>query len=494
LAVDTDEVKASEGAGDMAKVTGDAVVRAGMPQGFRGQVFRPGSSGYGEARRIFNMRRAQDTPAFIARAADAEDVVRVMRHASEHDVPVAIRAGGHGVDGSSMPDGGLVLDVSALRAVAVDPATRRVRVGAGVLLGDLDTATRAHGLVVPSGTVSTTGVAGLTLGGGVGYLMRRFGATVDSLLGCDVVTVGGKQVHASERENADLFWALRGGGGNFGVVTAFEFQGHPLGPEVTGGPVIFPLDQAGEVLSKLRSYMTSASRELAVIGALTPCPPFPPVTATLHGVPVLILIVVHSGALAAAVPIIQKLASFGRPAANLVAPAPWVQVNRMLDVIAPYGRRVHTRGGYLSELGDDVIATGCAWASNAPAPSAPGPSSVQNFWFLGGAVSEDLDEDSVAFSREGAKVFWECVGQWDGPERDATFTAWVDGVAEALAPNMRANGYVNLTTDRGPAWLRGLYGSERKFERLVAAKTAWDPGNLLRFNKNFEPAPRATVA
>ncbi len=478
----------------MVKEASDAAERGGIPPGFRGQVFRPGSSGYAEARRIFNMRRAQDTPALIARAADAEDVALVMRHASERDVPVAVRAGGHGVDGSSMPDGGLVLDVSALRDVAVDTATRRVRVEAGVLLGELDAATQAYGLVVPSGTVSTTGVAGLTLGGGVGYLLRRFGATVDNLVGCEVVTVGGKRVHASERQNADLFWALRGGGGNFGVVTAFEFQGHPLGPEVTGGPLIFTLDQADEVLSKLRSYMPSASRELAVIAALTPCPPFPPVTAVLHGVPVLILIVVHSGALADAVSVVQKLASFGRPAANLVAPAPWVQVNRMLDVIAPYGRRAHTRGGYLSDLGDGVIATARNWASCAPAPSAPGPSSVQNFWFLGGALSEDFAEDSVAFSREGAKVFWECVGQWDGPEHDVAFTAWVDGVADALATDMRANGYVNLTTDRGPAWLRGLYGSERKFQRLVAAKTAWDPANLLRFNKNFVPAPRATVA
>jgi hypothetical protein len=248
------------------------------------------------------------------------------------------------------------------------------------------------------------------------------------------------------------------------------------------------------VLAKLRAYMPSAPRELAVIAALTPCPPFPPVPAKLHGVPVLILIVVHSGALADAARVVQKLEAFGRPAANLVAPAPWVQVNRMLDVIAPYGRRVHTRGGYLSGLGDDVIATASRWASSAPTPSAPGPSSVQNFWFLGGAVSDDFAEDSVAFSREGAKVFWECVGQWDGPDYDAAFTAWVDGVADALATNMRANGYVNLTTDRGPAWLRGLYGAEQKFQRLVAAKTAWDPKNLLRFNKNFEPTPRAPVA
>jgi FAD/FMN-containing dehydrogenase len=386
-----------------------------------------------------------------------------------------------------MPDGGLVLDLSNLKRISVDPITKTARVGAGVLLGELDAATQVHGLVVPSGTVSSTGVAGLCLGGGVGYLIRRFGATVDNLLSCKVVTTDGRLLTASERENADLFWALRGGGGNFAVVTEFEFRAHEVGPEVTAGFIVYSFDQATSVLASLRDCMATAPRELAVIAAMAPCPPLPPVPPAAWGVPVLMLIVVYTGTQASTC--VPALASFGRPVANVVGPAPWVDVNRMLDVIAPYGRRVHTRGGYMSALTDEVISIATAAAAKPPVPTSQAPSSVQNFWFLGGAISEDFAEDSVAFSRTGAKVFWECVGQWDGADHDARYLAWVDGVADALGPHMQANGYVNLTTDRGPEWLAGLYGSAEKYQRLVAAKTKWDPQNLLRFNKNFKPIP-----
>jgi hypothetical protein len=461
-----------------------------LPADFQGEFLRFGEEGYAKSRFIFNMRSEEARPALIARAAGADDVAVLMRWASQRAIPVAIRGGGHSVDGSAMPDGALVLDLTALRRIDVDAATGRVRAEAGVLLGELDAATQAHGLVVPAGTVSTTGVAGLTLGGGIGHLMRRFGATVDSLLSCDVVTVDGREVRANAAENPDLFWALRGGSGNFGVVTAFEFQGHALESEVAGGFILFTLDQARDVMAKLRVHMVSAPRELGMSAALVPCPAFPPVPAELHGAPVLMLVIVYTGPLDRLDAIIGPLAALGRPSGNLVAPAPWVQVNRMLDAVAPYGRRAHTRGGYLSELGDEAIAIMIEAACNAPAPTGNGPSTAQTVWFMGGAISEDFDEDHVAFSREGAKVLCEIVGQWDGAAHDAAYVAWVDGLADALSPHMRRNGYSNLTTDRGPAWLRGLYGSESKYQRLIAAKTRWDPGNLLRFNKNLEPARR----
>jgi len=460
---------------------------ADFPSGFRGLQFRPGDARYPEARKIFNMRLAEDMPALIARATDEDDVVHVMRYASSKGIPVAIRSGGHGVDGSAMPDGALVLDMSALKKLTVNKGTNVCRVESGVLLGELDIGTQEYGLVVPAGTVSTTGVAGLTLGGGVGFNMRRFGATVDNLLACDVVTVDGHKVRATKTENPDLFWALSGGGGNFGVVTAFEFQGHALGPQVFSGAMVFPAEQAADVLAKLREHVGNAPRELAVIGALTACPPFPPVPADVHGKPVLMFLVVYTGRPEKAEGIINGLSRLGRPLAVFVGPSPWVQTNRMLDVVAPFGRRCQTRGGYLSKMTDNVIAAVVKNLMDAPPPTAPAPSTVQNLWCMGGAISEDFAEDSVAFSREGATWFWESVGQWDGTGPDAAYKAWSDRTIADIGNDLRPNGYVNLTMDLGPEWLKGLYGPARKYQRLLEAKKRWDPQNLLRFNKNFKP-------
>jgi hypothetical protein len=450
-------------------------------------VLHPGESGFAEAHKLFNTRWAHRLPALIAQPLDADDVATVMKYASANGIPVAVRGGGHGADGTAMAGGALVLDLSKIRDVTVDPDTNRVRAGGGALLGDLDAATQAHGLAVPSGTVSTTGIAGLALGGGVGYLMRRFGATVDNLLGCDVVTVDGRKVRASATENADLFWALRGGGGNFGVVTEFEFQGHEVGPDVVAGFIVLTFDQAESMFAKLREHMKTAPRELGLIAALAPCPPMPPLPAELYGKPAMLLVTVYTGPVADAGPVIAAIEQLGKPAAVLVGPMPWTQANRMVDVVAPYGRRMHSRGGYLSSLSDRAIRSLTQWAANAPAPSSPGPSTSQNIWFFGGAISEDFAEESAAFSRENAAAFFEFVGQWDGAEHDGSFVAWVDGAADALAPDMLASGYSNLTTDRGPAWLRGLFGKPEKYRRLVEAKTKWDPKNLLRFNKNIIP-------
>jgi FAD binding domain/Berberine and berberine like len=458
-----------------------------FPGRFRGSVLRPADPGYAEARRIFNMQYAEDTPALIARAADVDDVVCAMQYAHAEGVPVAIRSGGHSSDGSSMPDGALVLDMTAMKRLDVDPVKGVCRAESGVLLGELDSGTQQHGLVVPAGTVSTTGIAGLTLGGGVGFNMRRFGATVDSLLSCDVVTADGRKVRANNQENPDLFWALRGGGGNFGVVTAFEFKAHPLGPEVYSGMIVFSAGQAADVLANLREHMATAPRELAMIAAATACPPFPPISPEVHGKPVLMLIVVYTGAAAKLSGIVEGLSRLGKPIAVLVGPSSWVQTNRMLDVVAPYGRRLQTRGGYLSRLTDSVIAATVKNLLDAPPPTAPLPSTVQNLWCMGGAISEDFDEESAAFSREGAAWFWESIGQWDGAENDAAYVAWTDRTMTDVAKDLRTNGYVNLTQDLGPEWLKGLYGSAKKYRRLVEAKTKWDPQNLLRFNKNFKP-------
>jgi FAD/FMN-containing dehydrogenase len=461
-----------------------------FPSGFRGVTFRPGEEGYEKARLIYNMRHDRHNPALIARAADSDDVARVMQYATHKGISVAIRSGGHSSDGSAMPGGALVLDMTAMAKLTVNKSTGVCRAESGVLLGQLDAGTQEYGLVVPAGTVSTTGVAGLTIGGGVGYNMRRYGATVDCLVACDVVTADGRKVRASKTENEDLFWALSGGGGNFGVVTAFEFKGHPLGPQVFSGVIVFPVEQAGDVLTNMNEYMPRAPRELAVIAAGTACPPFPPVPAQVHGTPVQMLLVVYTGAAEKAQRTIDTLAAFGKPIATLVGPNTWVNTNRMLDAIAPYGRRMESRGGYISKLDDSIVKAVVKNLVNAPAPTAPLPSTVQNLWYMGGAISEDFAEDSVAFSREGATWFWESVGQWDGADHDEEYLAWSKTSYADLKPMMRSNGYVNLTCDLGPEWLKGLYGSAGKYQRLLDAKKKWDPSNLLRFNKNFRPDPK----
>jgi FAD/FMN-containing dehydrogenase len=459
-----------------------------FPSRFRGSRIRPTDAEYGQARRIFNSLHEEDAPGLIAKPVDADDVVCAMQYASTNGIPVAIRSGGHSSDGSSMPDGALVLDMTAMKKLTVDAATGICRAESGVLLGQLDEGTQQYGLVVPAGTVSSTGVAGLTLGGGVGFSMRRFGATVDSLLACDVVTADGRKVRASKQENADLLWALSGGGGNFGVVTAFEFKTHAVGPQVFSGAIVFPGDQAADVIANFREHMPTAPRELTAVAVLTDCPPFPPVPAEAHGKPAAMFIVVYTGAADKAPGLIEGLCALGKPIASFVGPSTWVETNRMLDAVAPYGRRLQSRGGYLSKITDGVISAVVKNLMDAPPPTTrPLTSTVQNLWFMGGAITEDFAEDSVAFSREGASWFWESVGQWDGAAQDAAYAAWADRSLADLKQDMRANGYVNLTCDLGPEWLKGLYGSPRKYARLIEQKQKWDPHNLLRFNKNFKP-------
>ncbi|MDX2707576.1 FAD-binding oxidoreductase [Streptomyces sp. PA03-6a] len=456
-----------------------------FPTEFRGTVLRPADDGYDTARALYQGRAADDGPALIAQCADEEDVATVLRYASARAIPVAVRSGGHGSDGYAMPGGALVVDLSAMRAVTVDPQTRVVRAQPGVTLGEMDAAAQRHGLAVPAGTVSSTGVGGLTLGGGIGYLMRRHGATVDNLLGCDMITVDGRKVRADGTENPELFWALRGGGGNFGVVTSLEYRAHPIGPEVVAGQLIFPFDQAADVLGKLPAHLATAPRELGLLVAIAPAPPLPMLPEEVHGKPALILVVVHTGEPAAAPGVVEPLAALGRPLADLVGRTTWVRANSMLDAVAPYGMRMNLRGGYLPALSADAVDV--LLEHVATVPSKPGDIYSFNLSFMGGAISEDRDEDAMAFSREGAAWLWEAICKWDAPERDAEYDDWATALTEAMRPHALTNGYANLSDDLGEQWRRGVHGSEAKHRRLRAVKAAWDPHNLLRFNKNIAP-------
>ncbi|WP_063047018.1 FAD-binding oxidoreductase [Nocardia pseudovaccinii] len=459
-----------------------------FPSSFRGSTFRPDDPDYAQVRTIWNCRTADATPAFIAQCADVDDVVTAVRFASEHNLPFAIRGGGHSMDGSSMPDGAFVVDLSLLKSIEVDPESGKVKAEPGVLLGEIDAATQQYGLVVPSGTVTHTGVAGLALGGGLGFNTRRFGMTVDNMLACDLVTVDGRKVRASADENPELFWGLRGAGHNLGVVTSFEFQAHRVGPDVYSGMIIYSLDDAEKVLTGLDAHMAAASRALTVDPVLLPAPPLPGLPESLVEAPILILIVVYTGDPATGEDTIAELlAALGTPIANAVGPSTWLEANSILDSISPHGRRNYSRGGYIAGLTQPVVAEFLEQISQTPAPDGPPMSAAIAIQAVSGAVHE-FDEDSVAFSRTGAMWLWEALVGWDAPDRDEEFLGFTARVLDALKPHILSNSYVNLTAHQGEEWLRGLYGSPEKFRRLQQLKSEWDPRNLLRFNKNIEPS------
>jgi FAD/FMN-containing dehydrogenase len=377
-----------------------------------------------------------------------------------------------------------------MKGITVDPQTGITRIEAGVLLGEMDAATQKHGLVVPAGTVSATGAAGLILGGGMGYLTRRFGMTVDNLISADVVTVDGRRLTASEDENQELFWGLRGAGHNLAIATSFTLQAHRVGPDVVSGLIIYPIDQAVTILGKIDEAMAAAPRELTIYPVVLPAPPLPGLPEAMIGVPIFVLIAVYTGELDKYEEAMSSVRPLGQPLADMVHPSSWLEANSILDVLAPPGRRQHSRGGYLAGITEEIAQIMVDHVSNAPAPTGLGPSCAVAFPILGGA-NHDFDEHSKAYSREGAEWLWEVLGQWDPPEKDAEYDGWVDGVMNALIPYSLGNGYVNLSTDRGAEWLEGLYGSPEKWQRICALKAEWDPENRLSHNKNVARAQAA---
>jgi len=454
----------------------------------KGAVWQPGDAGYATSRAIWNMRTAQHRPACIVQVLDVQDIVTVMRYCNDTGTPVAVRSGGHGVDATAMPDGAVVLDLTAFKTIDYDPRTAQARVGAGVLLGEIDREMEKHRRVVPAGTVSSTGLAGLVLGGGIGFNSRKYGASVDNLVACDIVTTEGRLVRASATENEDLFWAIRGGGGNFGVATAFEFMTRPLPAQISAAFICFPLDVAGELILAMRDFMVSAPRELTVVGAVTQCPPFPTVPEQFHATNILIITAVFTGLPEKADILVNELTGLGTPIAVMPVKGSWSEINSMLDPTAPTGRRFFTRGGYLTDLNRSLVDAAIEQAARAPAPTHyPHPSTGQNFISFGGALTEDFDEGSTAFSREGANWLWEAVAQWDDAADDGPHEAWADEALQRMQPFLRSNGYINLTLDQGPEWRKAIWGSADKYARLVQAKKKWDPQNLLRFNKNIPP-------
>jgi len=449
--------------------------------GFGGELIEPGHADYEEARRVWS-GSIDRRPAAVARCLDADDVAAAVTSAVALDLPLAVRGGGHSVSGHSTCDGGLVVDLSPMRRVLVDPGARRARVAGGALLGDLDRPTQEHGLAVPAGQVSHTGVGGLTLGGGVGYLMRAQGLTIDSLRSARMVTAEGEAVVASEDVNPELFWALRGGGGNFGVVTEFEFALHEVGPLITAGVLVFPYERAGEVLRASRALMAGAPDELTIHEILLTIPSHDPFPPALQGRPAAMIVVAHVGSEEQAAADIAPLRALG-PVFDLCGPMPFLALQTMIDWDTRHGLGHHSRSHWLSGMEDGLIDLVVERLLRAPSPLSHVITAR-----MGGAVAR-VPADATAFAqRDAANLLW-IIGLWDDPAApDGPNRAWVDELADAAAPFSTGSAYVNAVTDgEGAARVRAAYG-EATFARLQMVKRAWDPGNVFRLNANIPPA------
>lgn len=435
---------------------------------FEGTVIQPGDADFDQARRVWN-GMIDKTPALIARCASVDDVKAAVEFARAYELSVAVRGGGHSVAGHGTCDDGLVIDLSCMRAIQVDPDERLAVVQPGLNWGGLDRATQAHALAVTGGIVSTTGVAGLTLGGGIGWLMRKHGLTADNLLGADLVTAAGQFLHASAEQNTELFWGLQRGGGNFGIVTEFRFRLHPVGPIVLAGWVLYPQEKAPEALRFYRDYAATAPNELTTIVILRRLPHLPTLPPFLRGMPVIGIAVCYAGVIEAGERAVQPLRAFGPPLVDGIGLKPYTTHQTMFDAAQPPGRHNYWKTAYLSELSDaaiDVIVDGARQMTS--------PLSVLAVYQLGGAA------------RLGGAAF--CVNAaatWTEPTESQRHISWTREFWAAIEPCSASGAYVNFLGEEGQERTRSAY--RESYDRLVALKNRHDPDNFFRLNQNIEP-------
>jgi FAD/FMN-containing dehydrogenase len=446
---------------------------------FRGALLRPEEEGYDEARRIWN-GAIDRRPALIARCAGADDVAEAVRYARDNDLAVAVRGGGHAVAGHAVCDGGLMIDLSLMKAVRIDGASRTARAAGGVLWGELDRATQAFGLATTGGIISHTGIGGLTLGGGLGHLMRKHGLTVDNLRSVDLVTADGERLHVDAESSSELFWGLRGGGGNFGVATAFEYNLHPVGPMVLGGPIFWRREDAPAVFRFVRDFIADAPDELGLTMVLNRAPPAPFIRPEHQHAPVLTMVVAWSGAIAEGERVVAPLRALGAPIAELVRPIPYVMLQSSLDGGAAHGMHYYWKSHRLPVLSDDVIETLMTQAA-----SMKPPLSHIGLWAVGGAVTRVAPNETAVGARETGFDL-NIVAAWPPPDAEsATHTAWVRESWEALRSH--ATGvYVNFLSDEGASGVETAYGP--RLARLTALKDRYDPTNFFRMNANISPS------
>jgi FAD/FMN-containing dehydrogenase len=457
---------------------GDASI-AELAQAMRGELIAPSDPGYDQARSVWN--GAHDRrPALIARCAGVADVMRAVEFARSEDLVVAVRGGAHSIPGFSTCDGGIVIDLSPMKGIRVDPQARTARAEPGLTWAGFDHETQAFGLAVTGGLVSTTGIAGFTLGGGIGWLMRKHGLTCDNLVSADVVTADGRLLHASEDENSELFWGLRGGGGNFGIATSFEYRLHQVGPMVTAGPVFYPGERAAEILRAYRGLVEEAPDELTTLANLLTAPPAPFLPEEWHGKPLVALIGMHSGSVEDGERAMRPLRELGEPVADLIGPMPYVAMQSLIDPLWGPGAHNYFKAGWLRGLDDAAIDTLVRYHRTVTSPKTE-----IHVHHMGGAVAR-VPAGATAFGDRSAPFLLNIVAGTHTPEGFDEAVAWAQDLHSAMAPSLTGGTYVNFLTDQGEDRVRAAYGE--KYDRLRALKGEYDPSNLFRLNQNIEPA------
>ncbi len=445
---------------------------------FQGAVLLPGDADYDEVRQIWNAM-IDRRPALIARCTSPEDVVQAVRFAREHNLLASIRGGGHNIAGNAVCDDGLMIDLSLMKGIRVDAGARRVAVEPGCTLGDLDAATQAHGLATPTGINSTTGVAGLTLGGGFGWLSRKFGMTVDNLLSVDVVTADGRQVRASETENADLFWGVRGGGGNFGIITSFVFQLHPVGPDVLSGLIVFPFDQARAVLTQFGRFTETMPDDLNVWMVTRKAPPLPFLPEAVHGKEVVVLALCYAGDPAEGEKLIAPLRGFGTAYGEHIGVQPYAAWQQAFDPLLTPGARNYWKSHNFSTLSDGAIDSIIKYAGMLPSPHCE--------IFIGtlGGKTTRVAPEAMAYSCRDANYALNVHARWETAAEDERCIGWARAFFDESKPFASGGAYINFLTQDEADRVSFAYGAT--YGRLVELKKKYDPTNFFRMNQNIKP-------
>jgi len=444
----------------------------------RGQLITPSDANYDEARKVYNAM-IDRRPGLIARCADVADVQTAVNFAREQKLLLSIRGGGHNAVGLGVCDDGLVIDLSTMRYVRVDPKKKTVLVGGGSLWGDVDHATHAFGLAVPAGIISTTGVGGLTLGGGIGHLTRQYGLSIDSMLAVDMVLADGRSVTASAKENSDLFWAVRGGGGNFGVVTSFLFKAHPVHTNYAG-PMLWEMDDAAAVMKWYRRYIKKAPKELNGFFAFLTVPPGPPFPEHLHNKKMCGIVWCYTGALKSGPKVFKEIRAFKTPALDLVGPIPHPAMQSMFDPLYPPGDQWYWKADFVHELKDEAIALHVEHGRKLPTWK-----STMHLYPVNGAAAR-VKNKATAWAYRDATWAAVIVGVDQDPSKKDALTSWAKAYWDALHPYSAPGAYVNFMMDEGEDRVKATYG--KNYARLTKVKKKYDKGNLFRFNQNIRPA------
>ncbi len=444
----------------------------------RGGLLTPDVAGYDDARSIWNAM-IDRRPGLIVQCVGAADVIRAVNFAREHTLLVAVRGVGHNIAGNAVCEGGLMISLSGMRSVRVDPRARTALVEPGVTLGDFDNETQAYGLGTPVGINSTTGIAGLTLGGGFGWLSRKYGLTIDNLISADVVTAAGELVKASEDENEDLFWGIRGGGGNFGIVTSFEFQLHPIGPEVLAGLIVHPFVDAHNVLRHYRDFTAQTPDDLTVWVVLRKAPPLPFLPEEVHGTEVVILAALYDGDKAEGEKAFAPLRAYGNPIADVIGPHAFTDFQAAFDPLLTPGFRNYWKSHDFRELNDETLDTVIQFTGTLPSPHC------EIFIAQMGGATNRVPPDSTAYRHRDAQFIMNVHGRWEDSTEDDRCISWCRELFQATAPHATGGVYVNFMTEEERQRVREAYGGS--YERLVELKNKYDPTNLFRLNQNIKP-------